>query len=253
MRKIFIFFLAIAMWSSSCVEPEPPLVETYGTLEIVFKTLYAGNPMPLFQSNPTGLADPTSITFKKLDFFISDIKGIGSSGDSTVFTDVGYIAMNSLQSETTFTIENVPLGTYSQLNFGVGLPDEVNSMNPSNFSTTSPLGINANYWANWNSYILCKIEGDVMPLSGVSSAFLYHAGVNGMYQPRSFAQNYSISDGQTTQITIYLHAEDIIFRAGNEINVLVDDETHSGTLGSAGYNLAKQAIENLGASLSLQP
>lgn len=257
MRIIILLLLAVTMWSSSC-ETTPPVSETTGTLELVFKTRYDNQPFVLFQKTSTGQADPTDILVKKLDFFISEIKGINQEGNSSTFKDVGYVSMansispSSAEEGTTFSISNIPVGSYKQLDLGIGLPDAMNDKKPGDFDSSSPLGLNGNYWASWNSYILSKIEGDFTKADDSNSGFLYHSGVNGMYQPRSYTQNFDIAADQTTQLVFYINVKDIFFKTGSELDVLNQTQTHSGTVGSADYNLAKKSIENLANAISIQ-
>jgi hypothetical protein len=227
-----------------------------GNLEINFKVRYNSNPLVLFEQTATGQSNPTSILFKKFDFFISDIKGI-KDGAAADFKDVGYISMsNSITQDaaeagTSFTINNLPIGSYTSLDMGIGLSDATNSTTPGDYGSDSPLGLNGNYWAGWNSYILCKLEGDITQADGTKSGFLYHSGVNGMQQLLSFAKNFDIEVGQTTVITVYIEAKDIFFKTGSEIDMITDKSTHSGSVGSSDYNLAKKVIENLASSMSI--
>jgi hypothetical protein len=255
MRKIFFFLLITSVWSVSCTDT---LKEPTGTLEIIFKARYNSHPLILFQSDSSGQNDPLTLMFKKLDFFISDIKGNTGSGTLTDFTDVGYISMSSSldsassEQGTSYIINDIPVGSFDRLDLGVGLSDAVNSTVPGSYSSSSPLGLNSNYWESWNSYILCKLEGDINQSNSTTTGFLYHAGVNGMHQQRSFNHSFDISESETTSITIYLQAEELFFRAGSEIDMINDNQTHSGTIGSTEYNLAKTAIENLANSLYVQ-
>jgi hypothetical protein len=255
MRKILFLLLPLVVFFSSC-EEEPSLGNT-GTLDITFKVRYNDNPLLLFQNTATGVADPTSILFKRLEFFISKMKGQSSEGTSTDFADVAYISMaQSLDQEsalagTSFTIENVPIGVYTEFNFGVGLPDSVNNTSPGDYESSSSLGLNANYWPQWNSYILCKLEGDVIKADTTPSFFLLHAGVNGMYQTRSFDTNYTIRASKTTPLVFYINAEDLMFKTGSEIDIINENETHSGPVGSTKYLLAKKTLANLANALSL--
>ena len=254
MRTIVLLLLAITMWSSSCETAPPEDEKMTGNLEITFKVRYDNAPLVLFEQTATGLNEPTSILFKKFDFFISDIKG-GNAGTMTDFKDVGYISMsNSItqaasEEGTSFMINDLPIGNYTSLDMGIGLSDAVNSTTPGDYSTESPLGLNGNHWAGWNSYILCKLEGDVTQSNGTKTGFLYHSGVNGMQQLLSFAKNFDIEVDKTTAITIYIESKDIFFKTGSEIDMVADDQTHSGAVGSADYNLAKKVIENLANSM----
>lgn len=257
MRTIILLLLAVTMWSSSCETPPKDDEKITGNLEITFKVRYDNAPLVLFEQTATGQSEPTSILFKKFDFFISDIKGL-NAGTATDFKDVGYISMsNSItqaaaETGTSFTISDLPIGSYTSLDLGIGLPDALNNTKPEDYSTTSPLGLNGNYWAGWNSYILCKLEGDITQSNGSKKGFLYHSGVNGMHQLLSFAKNFDIEADKTTAVTIYIEAKDVFFKTGSEIDMITNDQTHSGAAGSADYNLAKEVIENLANSMSIE-
>lgn len=257
MRTILLLLLAVTLWSSSC-ETTPDDNDTItGNLAITFKARYGSDPLVMFQQTTTGATNPTNILFKKFEFFISDIKGM-NAGTSTDFSDVGYISMtNSItqaaaEQGTTFTINKLPIGSYTSLDMGIGLSDAVNATTPGDYNSDSPLGLNGNHWASWNSYILCKLEGDITQSNSNVSGFLYHSGVNGMQQLLSFVKDFDIEANQTTEIVIYVDAKDIFFKTGNEIDMITDKQTHSGPAGSDDYKLAKKVIENLANAMSIE-
>lgn len=250
MRILLLAAIILAVGFTSCRESQTE-AET-GNIELVFMPKYNGNPMVFFQDiNNT---DNSKLYFQKLEFFLSELKA--KSGNGMVdLSDVEYISMNDLISAelakqgVTITLKNVPVGNYEQLAFGVGVTDQINSKSPANFESSSPLGMNANYWASWNSYIFCKIEGNYTPNGGSVGSFLYHGGVNGMYQPRTFNKTFDVESGKTTKIMIHLHGEELFFKQGAQIDLVNDNSTHSGADGSDAYNLAKRAITNLANAL----
>jgi hypothetical protein len=246
------------MWSSSCqTSTNDDNEDITGNLEITFKVRYDNAPLVLFEQTSTGQTNPTSILFKKFDFFISDIKGINAE-TATDFQNANYISMASsltqtaAEAGTSITISDLPIGNYTSLDMGIGLSDAINNTSPGDYETSSPLALGGNYWASWNSYILCKLEGDITQSDGTKSGFLYHSGVNGMHQLRSFIKNYDIEANKTTAITIYVDAKDIFFKTGSEIDMITDQVTHSGAAGSAEYNLAKKVIENLANAMTIE-
>ncbi|MGH1336801.1 MAG: MbnP family protein [Aureispira sp.] len=254
--RLFLFLSAafITFAFIACEKPSTSTEEKTGTLELVFKGRYSGTPMPTYTSINTGETDPTALTFKKLEFFISEIQG-KKDGEMVEIADVSYVNLNSLSDATKaeegykVTLTNVPVGTYSQLKYGIGVPDATNATSPGEYDSNSPLGVNANYWATWNSYILCKIEGDATLANGSTQGFLYHAGVNGMYQERAFDKEFTITSDETSTVVFHIHSKDLFFKAGQEINIATDNSTHSGADGSAPYLLAKKAITNLADAL----
>ena len=252
MRILLIAVIALAVGFTSCREDSDQ--SSTGTVEIVFMPKYDGNPMVFYENIDAG--SNGTVYFQKLEFFLSEIQA--QNGDGTVtLADVDYVSMNDLittelaQQGVSLTFEDVPVGDYDKLMFGVGVTDANNSKEPGDFPTTSPLGLDGNYWASWNSYIFSKIEGQHTPQGGAVGSFLYHGGVNGMYQPRSFSKSFSVKEGETTKIMMHLHGHELFFKAGAEIDVTNDNMTHSGAQGSAAYELAKRSIANLANALHM--
>ena len=244
-----LFFVGVILFSVSCKEEAPT-----GTLEINFKTTYNGQTLPMFENQATGMTDPTTIIFKRLEFFLSDLQF--KNGD--MISDVEYVNLTNTTSSATaaegvtISIDKLKTGSYAGLQMGFGLPDALNATTPSDYASDSPLGVNANYWASWKSYILSKIEGSIVKADNNTSGFLYHSGVDGMLQTRSFDKAIEIVDGQTTRITFEIKAEDLFFKTGSEIDLITNVMTHSGEVGSAKYNLAKQSLTNLADATKIQ-
>lgn len=250
--RVFLFLSALfaTIVFIACDKKTNEPEKKTGTLELVFKGRYDGMPLATYTSINTGMTEPIALTFKKLEFFLSEIKG-KKDGAMVDFAEVSYVNLNNLsdnnKAEEGFkiTLTEVPVGSYNQLQYGIGVPDAVNATQPGDYDSNSPLGVNANYWATWNSYILCKIEGDATLATGNSQGFLYHAGVNGMYKERAFDKEFSINEGATSTLTFHIHGKDLFFKAGQEIDVIADPSTHSGPVGSAAYALANKVITNL--------
>ncbi len=255
--RLFLFISALVAFALiACDKATNDTEEKTGTVELVFKARYDGAPLLMYTDISTGLSvHPKTLTFKKLEFFISKV--IATKGDDLLdLLEVGYVTFTNLTDATgaetgyKVTITDVPVGTYSKLQYGVGLPDAVNNTEPGDYSDSSnPLSLGANYWASWNSYIFCKIEGDASLTDTTSAGFLYHAGVNGMYQTRSFDKEFTVDADASTEVIFHLHAQDLFFQAGQEIDVLNENSTHSGAAGSTAYILAERAITNLADAL----
>lgn len=251
MRIVLLAAVALALGFTSCRDNTNQTAT--GTVELVFMPEYKGAPMVFFENINTD--NNGTLYFQKLEFFLSELKA--QKGDETVnLSDVEYVSMNDLittemaQKGVSVTLNNIPAGSYDKLLFGVGVTDANNAKEPADFPSESALGRTGNYWASWNSYIFCKIEGQYTPQgSSATSPFLYHGGVDGMYQPRSFEKSFTVKEGETTKIMVHLHGEDLFFKTGSEIDLVNENSTHSGPEGSAAYNLAKQAITNLANAL----
>ena len=99
---------------------------------------------------------------------------------------------------------NIPVDQYSALSFGIGVPSNLNSKNPSQFDINHPLGEGSHYWSGWKSYIFSKTEG-VMTNGTDATNFAYHSGFDSAYRSFEFqiniAQDPIFHDGGPFMIT----------------------------------------------------
>lgn len=250
-----LLILAFLFVFQACT-PEKEIIK--GSIELKIIPKFDGQPYYAFKMFPSSSSTINGILFKKLEFFISNIQGINLQQETIPFETVDYVNFTNLLDSNaslegiSILINDIDLGEYQSLNLGVGIPDNLNETQPGDYNTDSPLAMTANYWANWNSYILCKIEGDIKNNADSTIGFLYHAGVNGMLQTLSFPTNFEIQDGQVTTIELILDVDKIFFETLNDIDMINDKTTHSGAVGSNAYNLALQIMENLSNSLRLK-
>jgi hypothetical protein len=117
------------------------------------------------------------------------------------------------------------------------------------------LGDPGNYWTSWNSYIFSRIEGrlDTLPnAAGGDVSYLYHSGVDGMYQTRTFSKTFEIKTGVNTELIFNINGKDIFYKSGAEINIPNANFSHSGAVGTTGYDLARQTVINIADAISIQ-
>ena len=256
--KILVFELLVLAFLFVFQACTPEKENNKGSIELKIIPKFDGHPYYSFNMFPSSLSTINGILFKKLEFFISNIQGINLQQETIPFETVSYLNFTNLLDSNaskdgiSILIEEVDLDEYQSLNFSVGLPDYLNETQPGDYNTDSPLAMTANYWASWNSYILCKIEGDIKNSADSTIGFLYHAGVNGMLQTLSFPTNFEVQDGQATTIELIIDVDKIFFETLNNIDMINDKTTHSGAVGSDAYNLALHIMENLSNSLRLK-
>jgi len=252
---IFILLATTILFFSACKETNE---DPKGTLEIVFKAQYNDSPLVLYQDYNTNETDPTKIQLSILQFFLADVMSQKDQTDVNLLdveqiNFLNTIDLANAEAGVAVTINDLAVGNYSGLYFGVGLSDDVNTnTSPSDYSTDSPLGVNGNYWATWNSYIYSRLEGTITKADSSQSQFLYHSGGNGMQQNLSFNKDFSIAADQTTTLTVHINVEDIFFKTGDEIDLINNNASHSGGVGTPEYNLALKSVENLAGAMVMQ-
>lgn len=257
MKNIFLFaLLTLTLGISACKKPVDETPKS--TLKITFRAVFDSNPLVIF----TDCAAPNgdNIQFHALNFMLSDLILVKTNGEEVRISDISFIDFNNNFNITkategvTITFNKIDTGSFKGIRFGVGVSSSLNATTPGEYPTTSPLGDAGNYWTAWDSYIFSRVEGqiDTLPTTaGGNVSFLYHAGVDGMYQPRNFSKSFSLDKDQTQEIIFTLEAKNIFHKSGAEIDIPALTLSHSGAEGTPDYELAKEVITNIADALSV--
>lgn len=257
MRSLSILILTTFILSAnSCKKPEP---ETKGDLTINFKASFDSNPLVVFTDYQTPDAD--NIQIHVLNFFLSHVEIVKSNDEIIRLKDIAFIDFNGntdtdkANAGISLSFEDLDPADFKEIRFGIGVEPVQNAKEPGDYPTDPYLGDGGNYWTAWNSYIFSRIEGRLDTLPGAAGgdiSFLYHSGVDGMYQHRNFSKNFSISAGQNTTLQFNMDVKDVLYRSGAKIDIPNANVSHSGAVGTEAYDLVKQVITNMADALTLQ-
>lgn len=223
--KNFILLLTLSslLLAASCGKENTNPIDT-AKLNLSFKANYGGETLIIQEKNYNYLGKP--IRFSKVNFYIADLVAVNNDGE-TELSEIQYIDLTQThktpidaEQGTVMSFSNVPVGTYNQLRFGVGVPADLNKTNPSDYSTTHPLGADnsGEYWEAWDSYIFAKIEGqydvdgDGFDVDDIS--FAYHTGGRAdLYESIELDNNLVLRAGETTDLVFDLDIEQL-FKQG---------------------------------------
>jgi hypothetical protein len=257
MKNTLLLGLALLLFSAnSCKKHDHG---PKGSLSITFKAVYENEPLLVFTDYLT--PDARKLQFHVFNFFLSDIELVKDNDEVVRLKDVEFIDFNGntdLAKATTgirINLSEVGIGSYKAIRFGVGVAPDKNAKEPGDFPSDPYLGEPGNYWAAWNSYIFSRLEGriDTLPnAAGGDVSYLYHTGVDGMYQARSFTKTIEISSNSNSEIIFNVNAKDIFYKSGAEINIPAANVSHSGAVGTPAYDLARQTVINIADALSIQ-
>lgn len=208
----------------SCEYPDPTTV----SLEII--PVFDGTPLALNEDyiNITG----DRLQFTELKLILTDIK-LGNQ----MVSDAAYYDISNGNAMIT-TDEAVEPGSYSGLEFTIGVGGDRNNGDPSQYEPGHPLSfdIAGNMHWSWNTgYIFYKIEGRYDSLntqgSGTpSELFLYHLGMN-EYRKTWSDPNYSLDiiEEQDNVIQLELDIAKVFYDATDTIYISSgEDFTHTG-------------------------
>lgn len=153
-------------------DPEPEPTKEYGTVEIKLNHVW-GMSEESFVLN-TDLKQPMTgdtLNFNTFKYYISNFQLKKSDGTWWTHPESYFLVDLSDASSTTLTLDNVPAGSYTDINYVLGV-DSVR--NVSGAQTGALSTVNGMFWSWMTGYIMLKAEG-TSPNSS-SGAFSYHLG-----------------------------------------------------------------------------
>ena len=188
MKRTFSYLLMLVAAVSYCAfltscsdDPEAAPAET-GSVKIKIDNVVGSKDLTLDSETYTNAAGEP-FTVSKLNYFISNIKFISANGANfTVPQDSSYFLIREGNAASQqITINNVPTGNYSGVEFIIGI-DSLRSVSDASKrkgvldKDAGPTNEEAMYW-DWNpGYIFVKLEGKSDSATSANGSFYYHIG-----------------------------------------------------------------------------
>ncbi len=233
MKKLLYLFpfycllLATSCGDDTAVLPEPEVTD----LNLTFRANFGDADLDF---NTTSYDyEGMEMSISKFDFFISNValyKNVDDNQEQTELFEIDFIDFTQNNNEVTILNQDLPVGEYDGIVFSIGVPSDLNSQIPGDFSSTHPLGFSnlSHYWADWNSYIFSKIEGRLMPAPGQDEVFFsYHTGSDDFFSgaiEKSLSLNLEVGVTKTINFEIDLQN---IFLSGGALDIQTYPHSHS--------------------------
>jgi hypothetical protein len=216
MKNLLFLMIAFAAFSfTACDEDdETPMEETTGALELNFTLKYQDAPLVYFDDYY--YEDSLLMGVSRVNMFFSNFFADDQLVKDVFFADFNEVSTSDLAAEgITLRIDDLPTGSYSNLSFGVGVPEDMNEKEPADFPADHPLSRVSEYWAGWSSYIFAKYEGnlDLTDDGARETGFTFHTGGEGMYRNLSYDRPFTIDEDELTEIRFEIELKEI-FRLG---------------------------------------
>ena len=95
---------------------------------------------------------------------------------------------------TSFTLTDIPSGSYKALRFGIGVPSETNNKDPSNHPANHPLNPNLNnlHWTWSGNYIFLALEGYYRASEKETKGFVFHLANDQNFSRIQLAANFNM-------------------------------------------------------------
>ena len=142
-----------------------------------------------------------------------ELVGSGSSMTSKMLSPVESVSFGDIQSEEealagyALRFNDIETGSYSGLQFGLGVSPELNATQPSDYTPSEPLAQVSTYWEASSSYIYTKIEGNADldndgQFGEEEEKLTYHLGATELFLKRTLPANIEIRENATTTIVV---------------------------------------------------
>lgn len=189
------------------VTPEPDVTaQETGKVKIVMNHKWGAAD---FELNTQFVNDQTddTLNFTMFKYYISNFKLKKSDGTWWSHPESYFLVNLANPSSSSFDLENVPIGSYTEMSFVMGVDS---TRNVSGAQTGALSTVNGMFWS-WNSgYIMLKAEGTSPQALG--NAFAYHlggfTGANNIVKSRNAvfgAENLEVSTTSNGEISMLVN------------------------------------------------
>jgi hypothetical protein len=230
MKRSFSFLLllssiaAFSLFAVSCNDDDGPVTPPTenGQIRLQFSNKAGSKDLVLNSETYTNAAGE-DFTVSKLNYFISNIKLLKTDGSNFVVPqDSSYFLIRQAnEASKTLTINNVPVGEYSGVEFTIGV-DSLRSVADMSKRTgildkdSGPTNEEAMYW-DWNpGYIFLKLEGESDSASSANGEFYYHIGGFGGLTEKT------LNNIRTTKIDFGSQKANVTKTLSPEIHIVAD-------------------------------
>ncbi|HND74183.1 MAG TPA: hypothetical protein PKW10_07055, partial [Saprospiraceae bacterium] len=241
----------LALFMTSC-NKEDAVVNT--DLKIVFTLNYDGKPL-VFNQNQA-YADKF-IRMTRFNFFMTNLK-LRSGQDSVKLADLSFVDFTlsnvnegGAKAGLALTVPSIKSGKYTSLEFGVGLPKDLNATKPIDYPSSNPLSDVTYYWTAWGGYIFSKMEGkfDSLATGLFSEAFTFHTGLDDNYKIVKLVSPINIEGSKTENVlNVSLDVKKLFVMNGQQIDLKLVNQAH----GPSNEEVIRALAQNYQAAFKLE-
>ncbi len=257
-RLSFLLGLLVALGLTSCNNDNNNVSqELTGEVTITFKADFKNEPLLMYDDTYDYEAG-MDLRFQLFQFYISHLKLIRNMADTISggeeLIDIALVSFKDITSQQladegiSFTIQDVPAGSYKGLKMGLGVSDDFNMTQPGDYAAGHPLS--DNYWTAATGYIFSKIEGNA-DLNGdgdFTEKLTFHTGASELHKEKVFIEDFQLGQSTPLQFEFNVDLYKVLARSSNDfLDFRQITQDHTNNMEVAGY-----IFENLANALSME-
>ena len=230
-RKVnIILALSTIVVFSSC---DPDEEDLRGGVDLAFHSSYGNSYLVMDDSYSYGEHD---IIFSELNFIFSELKLITEEGDEVALQSTGLIDFSDLSTIEAATegvvldFSDIPSGTYSAIQFDLGLGESYQGTSPGDYSSSDVLGNALHYWPGWQNYIITRLEARFDTNDDglfIDESFQYHLGGDEAFRTVVLNKDFQILPGGETEIALNIDWRKVLFLDNDQIDPAEHSNTHT--------------------------
>ena len=223
-----------------------PLVEN---LVIAIQPTIGGQHLLLDELYTT--SDDNTIRVETMKLYLSNLRLVRNDDTEVSLRDIALFDFDLDNPNTQLGLDVTP-GDYKALRFYLGVPPEMNALDPNDFEASHPLSFDQNMHWDWNSkFIFIKFDGrsDTTGTGTFNHNFAYHCGKDDFYAEVNHLEfPIAVPNTGSNTITLELDVEKFWAQGADPINLRTDNSTH--TLNNE--PLAEQFLGNVNVAFEVQ-
>ncbi|MEM6379090.1 MAG: MbnP family protein [Bacteroidota bacterium] len=223
-------------------------------LEMNFTSSFGTEPL-LMYAQDYAYESGMELKFQLFQFYISDVKLLTetkSENNALDLADIELVSFENVQSNeaadqgVSINFQEVPAGTYSGIQFGLGVAPDMNATQPGDYTPGHPL--DNHYWSWARGYVFTKIEGNA-DLDGdgtFEEKLTFHIGENDYFRTLTIEQNITVEEGAKLSFNVDLKKV-LIDAQGEFLDFSKVSQDHTNDV-----NIASFIADNLSTAIELK-
>lgn len=198
---------------------------------MTFVPEWEGEPLVRYQEYRNFMDYRTTV--ETLTMYLGDVRGIHGN-DTAKLKDVDLFVLHNGPANRAWT---VPVGTYTKLRAGLGVPAPLNYADPANYGQNHPLSVsNGTYWTWATGYRYVMFEGrydpDPQSTATLTTAYAIHPGMDPSYIEFELmpADGITITEGQTTELLVRVAVDRLFHSDEYQIDLATEHTAHGTNL-----------------------
>lgn len=225
-------------------DPQEPSVVPETDLSVSVNHTFDGGNFRLSNESYT-IASGEVVKVDRLRYILSNFVLVKSNGQRVTLSEQ-YALLDPSGAFPGFVLSGIPEGSYTALEFTLGLDSVANHGDPDRYPSGHPLDPLTNdlYWGWSGGYVFMALEGRY---GAAEDGFVYHLAFTPNSVPVRLEAPFAAGSGNSITLSLDVAA---IFNASDPIHIAVDgDGSHSGGSGVIDQKLRN----NLAEAFSLTP